>query len=130
MGDECIHGMDPTWCATCNGADARAARGHGAGYGFYGGETKQDLLYELCDLLGLPRQPIGVGSSLPSDVFEAAADRAGVRRGSMPEIGRAIARKAGKRWGSDCDSTGSISGGGSTVTAVGLRVMIDSFGVL
>jgi len=48
------------------------------------------------------------------------------RRCSMPEIGRAIAEKAGLRWGSDCDSTGSISRGGSTVTAVGLRVMINS----
>jgi hypothetical protein len=81
LEDECIHGMDPTWCATCHRS-------------------------------------------------EAAADRAGVSPGSMPEIGRAIADDSGLRRGSYCDSTGSMSGGGSTVTAVGHRVMIDSLGVL
>lgn len=54
--------------------------------GFHGGESKQDLLHELCDVLGVARQKIGVGSSLPPDVFDAAARRAGVRLGSMPEI--------------------------------------------
>lgn len=128
--DECIHGMDPEWCATCNGADTAATSGRSINTGFYGGETKQDLLNELCDALGLPREPIGAGSSLPSLVFEAAARRAGVAIGSMPEVGQAIAEKAGKRWTAQCDSTGSPSGGGSTVTAVGLRVVIDSLGRL
>lgn len=126
MDEECIHGMSPSWCATCNGADTAASSSRGAGYGYFGGETKQDLLNELCDLLDLPREPIGEGSSLPSHVFSAAAARAGVRGGSMPEIGQAVTEKAGRVWGPECDSRGSLSGGGSTVTAEGLRVMLDA----
>ena len=48
----------------------------------------------------------------------------------MPEIGRAIAERAGKTWTPACDSTVSLSGGGSTVTAVGLRVIVDALGRL
>lgn len=123
--DECLHGMNLEWCSTCNGSDVEAARPHD-NLGFVGGETKQDLLDELCDELGIPREKVGVGSSLPSHVFDAAAARAGVRPGSMPEIGRAITEKVGRAWTSDCDSTGSVSGGGSTVTATGLRALIDA----
>jgi hypothetical protein len=71
-----------------------------------------------------------VGSSLPSDVFETAARRFGVAVGSMPEIGEGLAVKAGRSWSSDCDSRGSLSGGGSTVTAQGLEVMNRSIATL
>ena len=120
-----MHGMNPEWCSQCNGTD-QPVPGSGASDGYYGGETKQDLLNALCDLLSLPSEPIGEGSSLPSHVFLAAAERIGVPLGSMPEIGEAIAQEAGLAWGADCDSRGSISGGGSTVTAEGLRVMLKS----
>lgn len=126
--DDCVHGMNPEWCATCQGTDS--APRPGDRYGYYGGETKQDLLDALCDLLHIPRQSVGVGSSLPSEVFEAAAETAAVPTGSMPEIGRAVTEKAGLVWSSDCDSTGSLSGGGSTVTAAGLRTMLSALGRL
>src|SRR5690606_1819008 len=120
--DECVHGMNPAWCATCRGVDevARDRRGED---GFSGG-SKQELLNQVCDAIGVKHVQIGVGSSLPSEVFDAAAAFAGVRRRSMPEIGEAIARKAGVSWGPDCDSRGSASGGGSTVTREGLGVLI------
>jgi hypothetical protein len=41
----------------------------------------------------------------------------------MPQIGEALARKAGLTWTSDCDSRGTASGGGSTVTREGLDVI-------
>lgn len=126
--DECRHGMNPEWCATCLGTDSTTTAGDT--YGYYGGQTKQDLLDELCDALGIPREPVGRGSSLPSHVFDVAADRTGVARGSMPSIGRAVADKAGLTWTADCDSTGSLSGGGSTVTAAGLRILISAVGRL
>src|SRR5689334_7627258 len=127
MSTECRHGIDESWCSICNGSDDGSQSRDGR-YGYYGGETKQDLLNELCDLLGVPREPIGEGSSLPSGVFEAAARRAGLRMSSMPQVGRDISRLAGLPWGPECDSTGSLSGGGSTVTAVGLRTLIDALG--
>lgn len=123
--EECIHGMTRAWCATCTRTELAATSRTGE-YGFHGGRSKQDLLDDVCDLLNIKRQPIGVGSSLPSDVFEAAARQAGVRVGSMPETGEAIANKAGIIWGPDCDSRGTISGGGSTVTREGLEVMFKS----
>jgi hypothetical protein len=122
LADECIHGMDADWCGICTRIDdvPRAQLGE---YGFRGGESKQDLLNAICDQLGIPREPIGVGSSLPSYVFHVMAARTGVPSGSMPEIGQAVAETAGLTWGPDCDSRGSTSGGGSTVTMDGLRVL-------
>lgn len=121
MDDECQHGMNPAWCGICQGHDDRASTDTARSPE---GRPKQELLDHLCDMLGLPREPVGVGSSLPSHVFDAAATAAGVPRGSMPEIGEAIAEKAGLGWGPECDSRSTISGGGSTVTRAGLEVML------
>ena len=123
--EECKHGTNPDWCAVCNGTDTSTSV-RSQGYGFHGGETKQDILDEVCDKLGIPRPSVGAGSSLPSSVFESAAKRCAVPTGSMAEIGGAIARKTGLAWGSECDSRGSLSGGGSTVTSDGLRVILKA----
>ena len=124
--DECIHGMSASWCGICTGADGGASDRRGE-YGFHGGgDSKQDLLDGVCRVLGIPTEPVGVGSSLPSHVFDEAARQAGVPGGSMPEIGERIAAKAELTWGPECDSRGSISGGGSTVTREGLRVLLDA----
>jgi hypothetical protein len=128
MDEECIHGTNSEWCAICNGADRPSSSTQG--YGFHGGETKQDILNDICDELGIPRHAVGVGSSLPSEVFEQAALRGRVPVRSMPEIGEALADAAGLAWGRDCDSRDSLSGGGSTVTADGLRVMLKALRVL
>ncbi len=93
---------------------------------FTGGVTKAELLAEVCTVLGVPRARIGVGSSLPSQVFDEAARQVGVSYGSMPEIGEAVARRAGLAWTAACDSRGSLSGGGSTVTREGLSVLLDA----
>lgn len=114
--------MDASWCAICTKADDASGSRVGD-YGFHGGRSKQDLLDSICDQLGVAREPIGVGSSLPSQVFLTMAAKVGVRRGSMPEIGQAVAERAGITWGPSCDSRGSSSGGGSTVTIEGLHVL-------
>lgn len=124
--DDCKHGINPAWCAICSGLETGPARSSSGNYGYFGGQSKQDLLVAICDLLGIPRMSVGVGSSLPSEMFEAAAFAAGVPNASMPEIGEAIAVKAGLTWTPDCDSRGSSSGGGSTVTAEGLNVMLEA----
>lgn len=127
--DECIHGMSPAWCGVCSGAEAGSSSRRGD-YGFYGGESKQDLLVKVCRQLGIPTEPVGVGSSLPSHVFDEAARKTGVAPGSMPEVGERIARKAGLAWGPECDSRESISGGGSTVTRDGLSVLAEALAKL
>lgn len=117
--------MSPSWCGICTGATTAPSNRRGE-YGFHGGQSKQELLHEACRLLGIPTEPVGVGSSLPSHVFDEAARRTGVAGGSMPEVGERIANKAGMPWGPDCDSRSSLSGGGSTVTREGLSVMVDA----
>ncbi|GAA1970767.1 hypothetical protein GCM10009776_37240 [Microbacterium deminutum] len=120
--DECIHLMDPALCSICTTASDAGSNRVGS-YGFHGGETKQDVLDDVTRMLGLRRQVVSVGSSLPSDVFVAAARRVGVPVGSMPEICEQIVRKAGHHYSASYDSRGSISGGGSTVTLEGIQAM-------
>jgi len=115
--------MNPEWCAVCRKTDHGDVHASG-NYGYFGGQSKQDLLNQLTDQLGLPRETVGVGSSLPS------AQRFGISYGSMPEIGEALAVEAGRSWEADCDSRGSLSGGGSTVTAKGLDEMNRSIATL
>lgn len=122
MAEDCIHGMNPDWCAVCQKTD-HGDIGAPRNYGYYGGQSKQDLLNLVTDQLGMPRETVGVGSSLPSTVFDTVTKRFDIPNGSMPEIGEALAAKAGRPWSADCDSRGSLSGGGSTVTAQGLEVM-------
>lgn len=86
-------------------------------------ETKQDILNDITDFLGLRRYTVSVGSSLPSEVFEAAARYAKVGFGSMPEINESIIRKAGMVYEATYDSRNSPSGGGSTVTLDGIRAL-------
>jgi len=121
--------MNPDWCAVCQKTDHGDIGGPG-NHGYYGGQSKQDLLNHVTDQLGLARETVGVGSSLPSIVFDTAAKRFGVPYGSMPEIGEALAVKASRPWDADCDSRGSLSGGGSTVTAKGLEAMNRSIATL
>lgn len=120
--DECIHGMDQRWCGVCTVAEDRGVDRRGSS-GLHGGETKQDVLNDITDLLALPRATVSVGSSLPSDVFAAAARRVGVPGGTMPEVCEQIVRSAGQPYHSSFDSRSTISGGGSTVTLEGVQAM-------
>ncbi|MBH0110833.1 hypothetical protein I6E81_11700 [Salinibacterium sp. NG22] len=121
--DECHHGMDPAWCATCSNTDDTSAS-RSDSHGFHGGETKQDVLNDVTRMLGMRSRQVSVGSSLPSDVFAAAALRVGVAAtGSMPEVLERIVAKAGHEYHSNFDSRGSLSGGGSTVTLEGIQAL-------
>lgn len=120
---ECVHGMVAEWCGVCTKASESATSSRLGSYGYQGGETKQDVLLEVCQLLGIPPRGVAAGSSLPSDVFAEAARQAGVPAGSMPDICEAIVLKAGHAYSPSFDSRASGSGGGSTVTLDGIRAM-------
>lgn len=114
--------MNPAWCSTCLGNDDRAYPGvQGSVSG--GGVSEQEQWDRLCRQLGVPTQPVGKGSTLPPEVFEAAAQRCGVKTGSRPAIGKALAREAGLVWGAACHSRATVSSGGPTVTREGLDVI-------
>lgn len=129
--EECVHGMEPAWCATCAKSDDTAATSTSTS-SFHGGELKQDVLNDVTDMLDLPRivLPKGGGSSLPSEVFDVAAKRVGVASGSMPRVCEAIVRKAGHDYLTAYDSRGTLSGGGSTVTLPGLQALRKALGEL
>lgn len=120
---ECMHGMEIEWCGICTKASDTVASSRLGSYGYHGGETKQDVLDDICRLLGIPCQPVSMGSSLPSDVFAEAALQVDVPHGPMPEICEAIVLKAGHIYSPSFDSRASSSGGGSTVTLEGIRAM-------
>ena len=123
----CVHGRYAHLRHPCREATSPRTPARGI---VHGGESKQDCLTTLCGLLGLPGLAIGVGSSVPSELFDAMADRLGVPHGSMPEIAEAVARKAGVGWSAACDSRGTLSGGGSTVTLTGLQRLVRAVGKL
>ena len=114
--------MNPEWCGVCQKVPDVGASGAGS-YGFHGGETKQDVLDDVCDLLGMKRLVVSVGSSLPSEVFTEAAIQVGVSVGTMPEVCEAVILAAGHSWSTSFDSRGTVSGGGSTVTLEGFQAM-------
>lgn len=128
----CIHGRNSAFCTMgCSpvklperGAKrASAPRDRGGEHGFHGGETKQDVTNEICDLLGIARQTVSRGSSLPSDVFRLASERLGLPYENMPDACERIVLRAGREWSPDYDSRGTVSGGGSTVTLDGIQAV-------
>ena len=90
--------------------------------------SKQRLLDDLCDLLGVARYAATPGSS-PSRVFDAAAARAKVKPGSMPTVGAAIATKAGLAWGPQCDNRRHHHEA-TMVSREGIAVLTEALGIL
>lgn len=126
--DECKHGTNPDWCATCRALDDPSTSG--APGQPWGGETKQDVLNQICDQLGISRAQVGVGSSIPSEVFDVIKTRFAVGGNSMPEIAEGVAAAAGLPWQAAFDSRGTASGGGSTVTLPGLNQVLKAVAAL
>jgi hypothetical protein len=127
--EECVHGMPADWCSTCSDPSLRAITTPETRPS--NRETKQDVVARICVALGIPTLPIGVGSSIPSELFDDMQSRFHVEpRSSMPEKAEALARKAGIRWESEHDSRGTFSGGGSTVTLSGLLAVEKAVAVL
>lgn len=92
--------------------------------------TKGDALRRLGDLLGF-KFNLSEGSTIPTALFTAAAQRAGVSdSGSMPVRGERVVQKAGLIWDSRCDSRNAPSGGGSTVTLTGLNRLLEALTTL
>jgi hypothetical protein len=114
--------MNPAWCSSCLGDDDRAFPGLN-GSGTRAGVSEQEQVDRLCRQLGLPSQAVGEGVELPLDVFEQAAVRCGVKVGTVPAMGRALARQAGIPWGAACHNRATETSGGPTVTREGLDVI-------
>lgn len=99
---------------------------------FVPAKTKQDALNRICDVLGLPRQDIGRGSTEPTEPLREACRQLGISdSGPKPTLGARIADFGGLPWNTTgptderCDSTMSPSGGGATITLVGLNRILE-----
>lgn len=83
-------------------------------------ETKHDLLLSIARVAGVTPPLIGAGSSIPSTFFRELATAFNVELGSMPDIAQRIVECAGMTWEQAHWSNGS------TVTAAGLRALLEA----
>lgn len=91
--------------------------------------SKDEAVEVIADLIGVPVRALGPGKKEHKqvlldviDAFELPVER----ELSKPELGEAIATLAGVRWDPGCDSRSSPSGGGSTVSLIGLNRVIEA----
>lgn len=83
--------------------------------------TKNQIMKEITDLLGHPQIETTVGSSIPSVFFSDIASAMGIPITSgMPSMAKRIIENAGLTWMSEFSSENAPSGGGGTVTTLGL----------
>jgi hypothetical protein len=82
---------------------------------------KSQIMQEIAILLGLPDFKPGVGSSVPSVFFTSIASEMGVPVvQGMPNMARKIIESSHLPWLPEFSSENMPSGGGGTVTALGL----------
>lgn len=94
-------------------------------------ETKDDILAEVCDLLGINSHKTTVGSSIPRRFFSDLLDYF-----HLPDDGDAVTAcktlisAAKLDWKNDYSSEATPSGGGGTITLRGLKVLRKSILIL
>lgn len=91
--------------------------------------TKQRLVSEVCELLNLRTVEQSAGSTIPKAFYREVASILGIDcRADEPglDVAQKIVAAAGLRWPTGADSTNTPSGGGGTITAVGLAAVRDA----
>lgn len=84
---------------------------------------KEHEISAIARLVGIPDPGLGVGSSVPKELFDGICNRFGIDpSGTMPQQAQRIVTAANIPYNaSNFDSRSTPSGGGSTVTLDGLR---------
>ena len=88
------------------------------------GITKQDVMNEISDCLGVARYSVSVGSTEPRAFLDEVATAIGLVSedySSKQILAEKIARFLGEAWDSTCDSREHPQAGGGTVTLEGLQ---------
>ncbi len=89
--------------------------------------TKQAALDRICDAIGIKRQSVGPGSTEPTEPLREACLWLGLSsNGPKPVLAERIVENAGLVWDKTCDSRATASGGGGTVTLVGLNRVLEA----
>lgn len=88
---------------------------------------KGETMNDISRVLGIPQNKPGAGSSIPRVFFADIASEMGLQEGAnMPETARVIIEAMHLDWHQDFSSEYSPSGGGSTVTALGLLQVLNA----
>lgn len=83
--------------------------------------SKSETMSDICALLEIPLVSPTVGSSVPRVFFDDIATQMGLHvHGSMPQMARTIIEASRLEWHEEFSSELSPSGGGGTVTALGI----------
>jgi putative restriction endonuclease len=83
--------------------------------------TKAKLMADISELMGIPSSTPTIGSSVPRVFFSDIAAQMGLMQlGSMPAMAKQIIEANNLNWSSEFSSEETPSGGGGTVTALGL----------
>ncbi len=94
-------------------------------------ETKNDLMAEICNLLGMPEYKTTVGSSIPRRFFSELLDHFGLPdEGDSVQAAKSLVSSANIMWKPEFDSSDSPSGGGGTITLSGLKAVRQSVSIL
>lgn len=92
------------------------------------GPTKQAIMNDISDLLGVGRFHVSRGSTEPREFFDAVAAAVGVAVDSSTSkqlLAEAVAKRLGQEWDETCDSRHRPAAGGGTVTGEGLRRILQ-----
>ena len=90
-------------------------------------KTKQILADKIAETAGIAKVQQSTGSTIPTEFYRSLAAALGVvlEEGmSGPAIAQKVVRGAGLEWPKDADSSATPSGGGGTITAIGLKVLL------
>ncbi len=94
-------------------------------------ETKNDLMAEICSLLGMPEFKTTIGSSIPRRFFSELLDYFGLPdEGDSVQAAKSVVASANILWKPEFDSSDSPSGGGGTITLSGLKAVRQSVSIL
>ena len=89
--------------------------------------TKEDLVRQIAELLGVPAPPMSTGSTEPRSISDIWADTLGIpveAHLTKPEVAQRIVESTGATWNADYESRGG------TVTKRGLTAVRDAVGFL
>jgi hypothetical protein len=90
--------------------------------------TKQAIMDDISDLLGIERFRVSRGSTEPREFFDAVAAAVGVEVDSSTSkqlLAEAVAKRLDQDWDETCDSRHRPANGGGTVTGEGLRRILQ-----
>lgn len=95
--------------------------------------TTQDWLNEIAGLVGRPARTVRRGGTEPKEVLLDIVNALALPIDTdlpKPQLAAAIARAGGENWDRSCDSDATPSGGGGTITNVGLDRVLRAVRVL